>query len=222
MGGFDINALIQGIAVAALPVILAITLHEAAHGYAARHFGDPTAWMEGRITANPLKHIDPVGTIVVPLLILLVSTGGFLFGWAKPVPVNFGNLRNPKRDMFWVAAAGPGANLAMALFWAAILKMAWLMPENYFSLPMAHMAKVGVGINISLMVLNLLPLPPLDGGRIAVSLLPHRLAWKFAQLERWGFPILLVLLFTGILGAVLLPVVAVVTVLIEMIFQLPS
>jgi Zn-dependent protease len=222
MGGFDINALIQGIAVAALPVILAITLHEAAHGYAARHFGDPTAWMEGRITANPLKHIDPVGTIVVPILILLLSTGGFLFGWAKPVPVNFGKLRNPKRDMFWVAAAGPGANLAMALFWAAILKMAWLMPENYFSLPMAHMAKVGVGINISLMVLNLLPLPPLDGGRIAVSLLPHGLAWRFAQLERWGFPILLVLLFTGILGAVLLPIVAVVTVLIEMIFQLPS
>lgn len=222
MGGFDINALIQGIAVAALPVILAITLHEAAHGYAARHFGDPTAWMEGRITANPLKHIDPVGTIVVPLLILLVSTGGFLFGWAKPVPVNFGKLRNPKRDMFWVAAAGPGANLAMALFWAAILKMAWLMPENYFSLPMAHMAKIGVGINISLMVLNLLPLPPLDGGRIAVSLLPHGLAWKFAQLERWGFPILLVLLFTGILGAVLLPVVAIVTVIIEMIFQLPG
>ena len=222
MGGFDINALIQGIAVAALPVILAITLHEAAHGYAARHFGDPTAWMEGRITANPLKHIDPVGTIVVPLLILLVSTGGFLFGWAKPVPVNFGNLRNPKRDMFWVAAAGPGANLVMALFWAAILKMAWLMPENYFSLPMAHMAKVGVGINVSLMVLNLLPLPPLDGGRIAVSLLPHGLAWKFAQLERWGFPILLVLLFTGILGAVLLPVVAFVTVIIEMIFQLPG
>ena len=222
MGGLDINALIQGIAVAALPVILAITLHEAAHGYAARHFGDPTAWMEGRITANPLKHIDPVGTIVVPLLILLVSTGGFLFGWAKPVPVNFGNLRNPKRDMFWVAAAGPGANLVMALFWAAILKMAWLMPENYFSLPMAHMAKVGVGINVSLMVLNLLPLPPLDGGRIAVSLLPHGLAWKFAQLERWGFPILLVLLFTGILGAVLLPVVAIVTVIIEMIFQLPG
>jgi len=220
MGGFDINALIQGIAVAALPVILAITLHEAAHGYAARHFGDPTAWMEGRITANPLKHIDPVGTIVVPLLILLVSTGGFLFGWAKPVPVNFGNLRNPKRDMFWVAAAGPGANLAMALFWAAILKMAWLMPENYFSLPMAHMAKVGVGINISLMVLNLLPLPPLDGGRIAVSLLPHKLAWKFAQIERWGFPILLLLLFTGILGAVMNPLVILVARAIESIFGL--
>lgn len=222
MGGFDINALIQGIAIAALPVILAITLHEAAHGYAARHFGDPTAWMEGRITANPLKHIDPVGTIVVPLLILLVSTGGFLFGWAKPVPVNFGNLRNPKRDMFWVAAAGPGANLVMALFWAAILKMAWLMPQHYFSLPISRMAETGIQINVALMVLNLLPLPPLDGGRIAVSLLPHGLAWKFAQLERWGFPILLVLLFTGILGAVLLPVVAIVTVIIEMIFQLPG
>jgi len=211
---------LERIALAAIPIILAITVHEAAHGYVARMFGDGTAWMLGRVTLNPLKHIDPVGTVLVPFATLWL--GGFLFGWAKPVPVNFGNLRNPKRDMFWVAAAGPGANLAMALFWAAILKMAWLMPEYYFSLPMAHMAKVGVGINISLMLLNLLPLPPLDGGRIAVSLLPHRLAWKFAQLERWGFPILLVLLFTGILGAVLLPVVAVVTVLIEMIFQLPS
>jgi Zn-dependent protease len=222
MGELDISALIQSIAIAALPIVLAITLHEAAHGYAAKHFGDPTAYLEGRITANPLKHIDPIGTIVVPLLILLVSTGGILFGWAKPVPVNFGNLRRPKRDMLWVAAAGPGANLAMALIWAAVLKLAWEMPLNYFSLPMAHMAKIGIGINVSLMVLNLFPLPPLDGGRIAVSLLPHRAAWKFAQLERWGFPILLVLLFTGILGAVLLPFMAVVTVIIEMIFQLPA
>jgi Zn-dependent protease len=222
----DISALVQPIAIAAMPVILAITLHEAAHGYVARHFGDSTAWMEGRITANPLKHIDPIGTIAVPLLILVTSlmagTGGFLFGWAKPVPVNFGNLRNPKRDMLWVAAAGPGANLAMALGWAALLKLAWLLPLNYFSLPMARMAEIGILINVSLMVLNLLPLPPLDGGRIAVSLLPHRLAWKFAQIERFGLPILLVLLFTGILGTVLLPAMAVVTVLIEMIFQLPS
>ncbi|MFA7292577.1 MAG: site-2 protease family protein [Rhodocyclaceae bacterium] len=220
------SALVQPIAIAAMPVILAITLHEAAHGYVARHFGDSTAWMEGRITANPLKHIDPIGTIAVPLLILVTSlmagTGGFLFGWAKPVPVNFGNLRNPKRDMLWVAAAGPGANLAMALGWAALLKLAWLLPLNYFSLPMARMAEIGILINVSLMVLNLLPLPPLDGGRIAVSLLPHRLAWKFAQIERFGLPILLVLLFTGILGTVLLPAMAVVTVLIEMIFQLPS
>lgn len=218
----DISALIQGIAIAALPIILAITLHEAAHGYAARHFGDPTAWMEGRITANPLKHIDPVGTLLVPIAILLFSGGGILFGWAKPVPVNFGNLRNPKRDMLWVAAAGPAANLVMALGWATVLKTAWLLPLNYFSLPMARMAEVGISINVALMVLNLFPLPPLDGGRIAVSLLPHRLAWKFAQIERFGFPILLILLFTGILGKVLLPIMAVVTVLIEMIFQLPG
>jgi tryptophanyl-tRNA synthetase len=120
-----------------LPVILAITLHEAAHGYAARHFGDPTAWQAGRITANPLKHIDPVGTILVPAIILLLSTGGILFGWAKPVPVDFGRLRHPKRDMLWVAAAGPAANFAMLLFWAALLKLAWLLPLNFFSLPMA-------------------------------------------------------------------------------------
>lgn len=218
----DVNALIQAIAIAALPVVLAITLHEAAHGYVARRFGDPTAWLEGRITLNPLKHIDPIGTILVPLLILIVSTGGFLFGWAKPVPVNFGNLRNPKRDMLWVAAAGPGANLVMALAWAAVMKLAWLLPFNYFSLPMARMAEIGILINVSLMVLNLLPLPPLDGGRIAVSLLPARQALAFAQLERWGFPILLVLLFTGILGGVLRPLMTAVTRLIAMIFQLPT
>ncbi|MBI2309198.1 MAG: site-2 protease family protein [Rhodocyclales bacterium] len=218
----DIYALVQSIAIAALPVIFAITLHEAAHGYVARHFGDPTAWQEGRITANPLKHIDPVGTIVVPLLILIVSTGGFLFGWAKPVPVDFGRLKNPKRDMLWVAAAGPGANLVMALFWAALMKLAWVLPLNYFSLPMARMAEIGVLINVSLMVLNLLPLPPLDGGRIAVSLLPMPAAIKFAQIERFGFPILLVLLFTGILGDVLRPLMNVVTLLIATIFQLPT
>jgi len=224
--GTDIFALVQSIAIAALPVILAITLHEAAHGYVARRFGDSTAWMEGRVTANPLKHIDPIGTVAVPLLILVTSmmagTGGFLFGWAKPVPVNFGNLRNPKRDMLWVAAAGPGANLAMAMAWAALMKLAWLLPLNYFSLPMARMAEIGILINVSLMVLNLLPLPPLDGGRIAVSLLPHRAAWKFAQIERFGFPILLILLFTGILGTVLRPLMALVTIFIATIFQLPT
>jgi Zn-dependent protease len=174
MGGMDMSALVQAIAVAALPVILAITLHEAAHGYAARHFGDPTAWMQGRITLNPLKHIDPVGTVALPLVLFAIGSP-FVFGWAKPVPVNFGNLRNPKRDMLWVAAAGPAANLAMALFWGAVLKLAWLLPLNYFSVPMAEMAKFGIVANVVLMVLNLFPLPPLDGGRIAVSLLPHRL-----------------------------------------------
>ena len=215
-------AMIQTIAIAALPIIFAITLHEAAHGYAARHFGDSTAWEAGRITANPLRHIDLVGTILVPAIILLVSGNSILFGWAKPVPVNFGRLRHPKSDMLWVAAAGPGANLAMLLFWAALAKMAWLLPINFFSLPMARMAEVGMSINIALMVLNLFPLPPLDGGRIAVSLLPRDAAWQFAKLERFGFPILLLLLFTGILGSLLMPVMRLVGGLVEIIFQLPS
>ncbi|KFB70415.1 MAG: Zn-dependent protease [Candidatus Accumulibacter phosphatis] len=207
---------------AALPVILAITLHEAAHGYVARHFGDPTAWQAGRITANPLKHIDPVGTILVPAIILLLSTGGILFGWAKPVPVNFGRLHHPKRDMLWVAAAGPAANLAMLLFWAALMKLALLQTHSFFSLPMQVMAHYGMGVNIALMVLNLFPLPPLDGGRIAVSLLPPEAAWRFAQVERFGFPILLLLLFTGVLSSLLTPVMRVLEALIEILFQLPS
>jgi Zn-dependent protease len=216
----DINAVIQALALYALPVIFAITLHEAAHGYAARHFGDPTAWQLGRITLNPIKHIDPVGTILIPVAILLFSGGSFLFGYAKPVPVDFGRLRNPKRDMLWVAAAGPGANLFMALAWAFMLKLAWLMPANDFTLPLSEMSKIGIVINCVLMVLNLLPLPPLDGGRIAVSLLPNRLAWQFSKLERWGFPILLVLLFTGILGAVMNPLVVLSARAIESIFGL--
>lgn len=215
----DINALIQTIAIAALPVIFAITLHEAAHGYAARHFGDPTAWQQGRISINPLRHIDPIGTVLIPLAILLFSGGNFLFGYAKPVPVDFGRLRNPKRDMLWVALAGPAANLVMACFWALMFKLSWVVPA-FFSLPLARMAEFGIIINCVLMVLNLLPLPPLDGGRIAVSLLPHRLAWKFAQLERWGFPILLVLLFTGILGEIMNPLVAFAARAIQTLFGL--
>ncbi len=215
-----LESLIQTLAISALPVIFAITLHEAAHGYAARHFGDPTAWQLGRISLNPLRHIDPIGTIVIPIAILLFSGGYFLFGYAKPVPVDFGRLRNPKQDMFWVAAAGPGANLFMALCWAFLLKMAWLMPSSEFTLPLSEMSKIGIMVNCVLMVLNLLPLPPLDGGRIAVSLLPHNLAWKFAQLERWGFPILLLLLFTGILGAVMNPLVIMSARIIELIFGL--
>lgn len=215
-----LESLIQTLAVAALPVIFAITLHEAAHGYAARHFGDPTAWQLGRISLNPVRHIDLWGTIVIPVAILLFSGGSFLFGYAKPVPVDFGRLRNPKRDMLWVAAAGPGANLFMALCWAGMLKLAWLMPGNDFTLPLSEMSKIGIMVNCVLMVLNLLPLPPLDGGRIAVSLLPHKLAWKFAQLEPWGFPILLVLLFTGILGTVMNPLVIFAARTIESIFGL--
>ncbi len=216
----DLNALIQTIAISALPVIFAITLHEAAHGYAARYFGDQTAWMQGRVSLNPLRHIDLVGTILIPLAILLFSAGSFLFGYAKPVPVNFGRLHNPKKDMLWVAAAGPLSNLFMALVWAALLKLAWLMPGNQFTLPLSEMSKIGIVINCVLMVLNLLPLPPLDGGRIAVSLLPYRLAVSFSRLERWGFPILLILLFTGILGAIMNPLVALAAGAIETLFGL--
>ena len=215
----DINAVIQTVVILALPVVFAITLHEAAHGYAARYYGDPTAWQMGRISLNPLRHIDPVGTVLIPLLILLFSSGSLLFGYAKPVPVDFGRLRKPKQDMLWVAAAGPAANLLMACFWALMFKFSWLVPE-FFSVPLARMAEAGIQINCVLMVLNLLPLPPLDGGRIAVSLLPHRLAWRFAQLERWGFPLLLLLLFTGILGAVMNPLVIGAERIIETIFGL--
>ncbi|MDR0776834.1 MAG: site-2 protease family protein [Azonexus sp.] len=216
----DLNALIQTIAIAALPVIFAITLHEAAHGYAARHFGDPTAWQLGRISLNPLRHIDPIGTILIPAAILLFSGGSFLFGYAKPVPVDFGRLRNPKRDMLWVALAGPAANLFMALCWGLLLKLAWELPSNIFTLPLSEMSKIGIIVNCVLMVLNLLPLPPLDGGRVAVSLLPHRLAWRFARIEPWGFPILLLLLFTGILSQVMTPLVVFAARLIESIFGL--
>lgn len=201
------EGLIQAITVYAIPVLFAITLHEAAHGYVARLFGDQTAFVAGRITLNPLKHIDPVGTIIVPIAILLVSKlaggGGFLFGWAKPVPVSFGNLRHPKRDMIWVAAAGPGANLFMAIAWALFLKLLLVfgLNETFF----VEMAKAGIFVNIGLMALNLLPVPPLDGGRIAVGLLPHRLAWQFSRIEPYGLFIILILLATNTLGFFLVP-----------------
>jgi Zn-dependent protease len=201
------DGIIQAITVYAIPVLLAITLHEAAHGYVARMFGDSTAYMLGRVTLNPIKHIDPVGTIIVPLAIVLLSKfaggAGFLFGWAKPVPVNFANLRHPKRDMIWVAAAGPGINLLMAVGWALLLKAMLVaeVEERYF----VEMAKAGVFVNIGLMALNLLPLPPLDGGRILVGLLPHRLAEALARLEPYGFFILIALLATNTLGFFLQP-----------------
>jgi Zn-dependent protease len=216
--------LVQAIAIYAIPVIFAITLHEAAHGYVARHFGDLTAWRSGRVSLNPLRHIDLVGTVVVPLSLLVISKllggGTILFGWAKPVPVNFHALRNPKRDMLWVAAAGPAANLLMAFGWAMTLKLASVMPLNYFTVPLALIAEAGVGVNIVLMVLNLLPILPLDGGRMAVSLLPRRLAAIYARSEPLGFPILLLLIFTNLLGAILTPLVHASIGLIEAIFQL--
>ena len=198
------DSIIQGIAIYALPVIFAITLHEAAHGYVAKHYGDLTAYAQGRVTLNPLRHIDPLGTIIVPLLLIAVGSH-YIFGWAKPVPVNFANLRRPKRDMLWVAAAGPGANLLMAFLWALVIKLSLAMPESDLAEPMILMGKAGILINAILLVLNLLPLPPLDGGRIAVSLLPRRIAYRFSQIEPYGFIILLILLFTGVLGAVIGP-----------------
>ena len=204
--------LIQKIAVFALPVIFAITLHEAAHGYVARFFGDMTAALQGRITLNPIKHIDPVGTILVPLVILLTSKllggGMILFGWAKPVPVNFGNLRRPKKDMLWVAAAGPGMNLVMAIFWALMIQLGHALGSGFASAPLMLMGAAGVFINVILMALNLIPLPPLDGGRIAVSLLPVRQAIQFSKLEPYGLFILIALLFTGVLGIILWPLIS--------------
>jgi Zn-dependent protease len=211
---------IQKLAIYALPVIFAITLHEAAHGYVARHFGDNTAWQMGRVSVNPLRHIDPIGTILVPVLILLASNANFLFGWAKPVPVEFGNLRRPKQDMLWVAAAGPGANLVMAFCWAFLLKLVVLMPEHPYSEAMAEMGRAGLLVNAGLMLLNLLPIPPLDGGRIAVSLLPHRAAWQFAKLERFGLPILLAMLFLGVLDKIMFPLMGVFLLLVKAIFGL--
>ncbi|MBX3685666.1 MAG: site-2 protease family protein [Rhodocyclaceae bacterium] len=213
--------LISTLAIWAIPVLFAITLHEAAHGYVARHFGDPTAEQAGRITLNPLSHIDPVGTLLVPGLILAVSSlfgGGMLFGWAKPVPVSFGRLRRPKADMLWVAAAGPFANLLMAIGWALMFGIALRMGDTAYRIPAMKMADAGVQINAILMFLNLIPVPPLDGGRIAVSLLPNRLAISFAKLEPYGFPILLVLLFTGMLEAVLGPLVALFRYSLDLVF----
>lgn len=195
--------LIQKIAIFALPVIFAITLHEAAHGYVALRFGDTTAKMLGRITLNPLKHIDPIGTILVPTLALML--GGILFGWAKPVPVSFNNLRNPRKDMLWVAAAGPAANLVMALMWAAVIKLTHLLPLSPYTQPMVLMGAAGVSINAILAALNLIPVPPLDGGRIAVSLLPRNLAYMLARVEPYGLFILVALLFTGLLGTIIGP-----------------
>ena len=182
------NEIIQTLTLYALPVMFAITLHEAAHGYVARLFGDPTATLAGRVTLNPIKHVDPVGTIAVPIGILLMSklVGGpfLLFGWAKPVPVDFGRLRRPKRDMLWVALAGPAANLFMAILWGISLRLLFETGDRgsfWF-----QMAQVGIQINLTLMALNLLPILPLDGGRMLFSLLPHQLAWQYSRIEPFG------------------------------------
>lgn len=198
-------SLAQQISTWILPVLLAITVHETAHGWVARMFGDRTAELQGRLTLNPLKHVDPIGTILVPGLMLLLP-GGFVFGWAKPVPVDIRNFKHPKQDMAWVAAAGPAVNLLMGLAWALAARIALELPlESGIRLPLLLMGVAGMLINTLLMVLNLLPLPPLDGGRVLTGLLPMPYAYKFARIEPYGFWILIVLLMTGVLGWVLWP-----------------
>lgn len=185
----DLSQILVQISYLALPVLFAITLHEAAHGYVARHFGDLTAYQAGRISLNPLRHIDPIGTVLVPLVMFM--TAGFLFGWAKPVPVNFGNLRRPKQDMLWVAIAGPASNLFMAVLWIMVAKLALSSSGGTTAAWFYAMSQAGITINVVLMVLNLIPLPPLDGGRVAVSLLPHPYAYQFAKIEPYGMFILI-------------------------------
>ena len=194
----DFTLLIQTVSIYALPVLFAITVHEAAHGYAARALGDNTAWMMGRVTLNPMKHIDLVGTILMPLVLYFATSGAFLFGYAKPVPVRFDLLRHPKRDMVWVALAGPGANLLQALLWGIALyaMMAMSVSERFF----LEMGKAGMLTNVVMFAFNLFPLPPLDGGRIVVGLLPWKQAAWFARIEPWGFFIVMGLVVAGVVS----------------------
>lgn len=198
-------SLVQKVILGAVPVVFAITVHEVAHGWVASRLGDQTARLMGRLTLNPVKHVDPIGTVVLPLIMLAI--GGFLFGWAKPVPVDFRNLRRPRRDMALVAVAGPGANLLMLTGWALFARLLMWQQQSLGDnvLPWLYMASIGITINIALIVLNLLPLPPLDGSRIVSALLPPAQAMRYNRLERHGLLILLVLLATGLLGRLLMP-----------------
>jgi|TARA_A100001391_G_scaffold28105_1_gene15224 Zn-dependent protease len=215
-------SLVQKIIIWAIPVLFAITVHEVAHGWVALKLGDRTAQMLGRLTLNPFKHIDPIGTVLVPGLLLLL--GGFVFGWAKPVPVSYQNLRQPKRDMAWVAAAGPAANFIMAVIWAIVAKLGLMLIQADISLgqPMMFMGVAGVLINTMLMMLNLLPIPPLDGSRVLSSWLPGPVAYKFSRIEPYGFFILLGLLYFGILSLILWPLVSAMLNLLVMVFGLPA
>jgi len=196
----DISHLIQTVTVNALPVLFAITLHEAAHGYAAKYFGDNTAWLLGRVTLNPVPHIDPVGTLIMPLIIYFATAGTFLFGYAKPVPVRFGDLRNPKRDMVWVALAGPVMNLMQAFIWGVALYT--LLGFNFDETFFLEMCKAGVLVNIVMFAFNLFPVPPLDGGRVLVGLLPRKMAIEFSRIEPYGFYIVMVMVFLNIINPI--------------------
>ncbi|WP_409519501.1 site-2 protease family protein [Pulveribacter sp.] len=191
--------IIQTILIYALPVLFSITVHEAAHGYVARYFGDNTAYMLGRMTLNPIKHIDPIGTILMPLLLYFSTSGAFVFGYAKPVPVNFGNLRHPKRDMVWVALAGPASNFVQAIAWALLLValVAAGVEEPFFT----QMARAGILVNLVMWAFNLFPLPPLDGGRVLAGLLPMRQAMWLSRIEPYGFFIVLALVLAGVVGS---------------------
>ena len=212
----DYSDTLQTVLIYALPVLFAITVHEAAHGYAARHFGDNTAYALGRITLNPVKHIDPVGTILMPLILFFATSGAFLFGYAKPVPVRFGNLRNPKTDMIWVALAGPAANLAQALLWgiAFFMLRGADITEPFF----LKMCQGGILVNVVMFVFNLFPLPPLDGGRILVGLLPYKQAMLVSRVEPWGFFIVMGLVITGVISSLWMqPLMAMTYSLIEVV-----
>ncbi len=199
-------SLIQVIAVAIIPILFAITLHEVSHGWVAKILGDKTAERLGRLTVNPIKHIDPIGTVLVPAALLVMSGGAFVFGWAKPVPITWQNLKNPRRDMALVALAGPLSNFAMAIFWGFIMKIAILtMPQSMSGLALYSMGKIGVAINLVLMILNLIPIPPLDGSRVVASFLSGQLAYIYARIEPFGFFILLGLLIIGVLQQILFP-----------------
>ena len=214
----DIAQLIQTIAIYALPVLFAITVHEAAHGYAARYFGDNTAWKMGRVTLNPTAHIDPMGTILMPLLLYFATSGAMLFGYAKPVPVRFGNLRHPKRDMVWVALAGPAANLAQALVWGAALYL--LQGAGVTEVFFLKMCQGGVLVNIVMFAFNLFPLPPLDGGRIVVGLLPLKQAMAFSRIEPYGFFIVMALVVSGLVSSLWMqPVMALTFGLVDLLLS---